>query len=91
MGGSQKCLRIQEDFAKYVLYQICCLSCQWKSWLQDLETIKIVRNFKRNLTILGKIMITKALVIHIFTCVASACVVQDKYRKEIESKCFKFI
>jgi hypothetical protein len=46
---------------------------------------------KRNLTILGKIMIIKALVIPIFTFVASACVVQDKYRKEIESKCFKFI
>ncbi len=46
---------------------------------------------KRNLTILGKIMINKALVIPIFTFVASACVVLDKYRKEIESKCFKFI
>jgi uncharacterized protein YjiK len=22
------------------------LSCQWKSWLQDLETIKILRDFK---------------------------------------------
>jgi hypothetical protein len=42
---------------------------------------------KRNLTILGKIMIIKALVIPIFTFVASACVVPDKYRKEIESKC----
>jgi hypothetical protein len=46
---------------------------------------------KRNLTIVGKIMIIKALVIPIFTFVASACVVPDKYRKEIESKCFKFI
>jgi hypothetical protein len=45
---------------------------------------------KRNLTILGKIMIIiKALVIPIFTFVVSACV--DKYRKENESKCFKFI
>jgi hypothetical protein len=33
-------------------------------------------------------MIIKALVIPIFTFVASACVVPDKYRKEIESKCF---
>ena len=33
----------------------------------------------------------KALVIPIFTFGASACVVPDKYRKEIESKCFKFI
>ena len=29
-----------------ILYQLCCLSCQWKSWLQDLETIKILRDFK---------------------------------------------
>ena len=36
-------------------------------------------------------MIIKALVIPIFTFVASACVVPDIYRKEIESKCFKFI
>ena len=36
-------------------------------------------------------MIIKALVIPMFTFVASAGVVPDKYRKEIESKCFKFI
>jgi hypothetical protein len=36
---------------------------------------------KQNLTILGKIMIIKVLVIPIFTFVASACVVPDKYRK----------
>jgi hypothetical protein len=40
---------------------------------------------KQNLTILGKIMIIKALVLPIFTFVVSACVVPDKYRKEIES------
>ena len=34
-------------------------------------------------------MIIKVLVIPIFNFVA--CVVPDKYRKEIESKCFKFI
>ena len=39
MGGSQKCLKIQEEFVKYILYQLCCLSCQWKSWLQCLEII----------------------------------------------------
>ena len=36
-------------------------------------------------------MINKALVTPVFTFVASACVVPEKYRKEIESKCFKFI
>jgi hypothetical protein len=46
---------------------------------------------KRNLTILGKILIIKFLIVPIFTYVASACVVPEKYRKEIDSKCFKFI
>jgi hypothetical protein len=47
--------------------------------------------FKQNEDYL-KIMIIKfALVISIFTFVASACVVPDKYRKGIERKCFKFI
>jgi hypothetical protein len=34
-------------------------------------------------------MIIKALVIPIFTFVASVCVVPDKYRKGIESKCLQ--
>lgn len=46
---------------------------------------------KRNLTILGKIIIIKAFIIPIFTFVAGACVEPYKYRKEIENKCFKFI
>ena len=43
---------------------------------------------KRNLIILGKILIIKSLIVPIFTYVAS---VPEKYRKEIDSKCFKFI
>jgi hypothetical protein len=46
---------------------------------------------KRNLTILGKSLIIKSLIVPIFTYVASACVVPEKYRKEIDSKYFKFI
>ena len=47
---------------------------------------------KRNLTIfLGKVLIIKSLIIPIFTYVASACVIPEQYKKEIDSKCFKFI
>jgi hypothetical protein len=46
---------------------------------------------KRNLTILKKILIIKSLIVPIFTYVASACVVPEKHRKEIDSKCFIFI
>ena len=33
----------------------------------------------------------KSLIVPVFTYVASACVVPEKYRKEIDSKCFNFI
>ena len=46
---------------------------------------------KRNLTILGKFLIIKSLIAPIFTYMTSACVVPEKYRKEIDSKYFKFI
>jgi hypothetical protein len=46
---------------------------------------------KRNLSILGKVLIIKALIIPLFTFIFSSCVIPEKYKKEIESKCFKFI
>ena len=69
-----------------------CEKLNWENKIDKMNTLFFSWE-KRNLTILGKIMIIKALVIPIFTFVASACVVPDKYRKEIEieSKCFKFI
>ena len=67
-----------------------CEKLNWENKIDKMNTLFFSWG-KRNLTILGKIMIIKALVIPIFTFVASACVVPDKYRKGIESKCFKFI
>ena len=47
---------------------------------------------KRNLSILGKVLIIKALSTSIFTFIVSSCVIPENYKKEIESiKCFKFI
>jgi len=40
---------------------------------------------------LGKVLIIKALIIPIFTFIVSSCVIPEKYKKEIESKCFKLI
>ena len=45
----------------------------------------------RNLSMLGKVLIIKALNKPIFTFIVSSCVIPEKYKKEIESKCFKFI
>ena len=67
-----------------------CEKLNWENKIDKMNTLFFSWG-KRTLTILGKIMINKALVIPIFTFVASACVVADKYRKEIESKCFNFI
>ena len=49
----------------------------WENKIDKMNTLFFSWG-KRNLTILGKIMIIKALVIPIFTFVASACVVPDK-------------
>jgi hypothetical protein len=46
---------------------------------------------KRNLSILGKNLIIKLLILPLFTLFASVCLVPDIYHKEIEKKCFKFI
>ena len=46
---------------------------------------------KRNLSILGKALIIKALITPIFYFIVSSCVIPEKYKKEIKSKCFKFI
>ena len=46
---------------------------------------------KRNLSMLDKVLIIKTLIIAIFTFIVSSCVIPEKYKKEIESKCFKFI
>ena len=46
---------------------------------------------KKKLNNLRENLIIKSLIVPIFTYVASACVVPEKYRKEIDSKCFKFI
>jgi hypothetical protein len=45
---------------------------------------------KRNLSMLGKVLIIKDLIIPIFTFIVSSCVIPEKYKKKIGSKCFKF-
>ena len=46
---------------------------------------------KRHLSMLGKELIIKALIISFLTFIVNSCVIPEKYKKEIESKCFKFI
>jgi hypothetical protein len=46
---------------------------------------------KRNLSISGKLLIIKSLILPLFTLLASVCLVPDIYHKDLEKKCFKFI
>ena len=46
---------------------------------------------KRKLTTIGKILIIKSLILPKFTFLATSCIVPNKYIKEIESCCFKYI
>ena len=67
--------------------------CEKLNWEKKIEKINslFLSWSKRNLSILGKVLIIKALIIPIFTLFVSSCVIPEKYKKEIESKCFKFI
>ena len=69
------------------------MECEKLNWESKMEkTDKLIHLWKkRNLSIIGKILIIKTLILPIFTFLASACVVPEQYVKEIESKCFKFI
>ena len=67
-----------------------CEKLNWENKIEKMNNLLLLWT-KRNLTILVKILIIKSLIVPIFTYVASACVVPEKYRKEIDSKCFKFI
>jgi hypothetical protein len=55
-------------------------NCEKLNWENKIDKMNILFFSwgKQNLTILGKIMINKALVTPIFNCVNSACVVPEK-------------
>jgi hypothetical protein len=45
-GWVSEMFKNTREIRQAILYQLYCLSCQWKSWLQDLETVKLSRDFK---------------------------------------------
>ena len=67
-----------------------CEKLNWEKKIEKMNSLFLSWS-KRNLSILGKVLIIKALIISIFTFMVSSCVIPEKYKKEIESKCFKFI
>ena len=67
-----------------------CEKLNWEKKIEKMNSLSLSWS-KRNLSILGKVLIIKALIIPIFTFIVSSCVIPEKYKKEIESKCFKFI
>jgi hypothetical protein len=67
-----------------------CDELNWEGKINQMKKILISWE-KRNLTIIGKILIIKSLILPKFTFIASSCTVPERYTKEIESCCFKFI
>jgi hypothetical protein len=67
-----------------------CEKLNWEKKIEKMNSLFLSWS-KRNLSILGKVLIIKALIMPIFTFIVSSCVIPEKYKKEIESKCFKFI
>ena len=76
-----------------IYYSHDYIECEKLNWEKKIEKMNslFLSWSKRNLSILGKVLIIKALIIPIFTFIVSSCVIPEKYKKEIESKCFKFI
>ena len=76
-----------------IYYSHDYIECEKLNWEKKFEKMNslFLSWSKRNLSILGKVLIIKALIIPIFTFIVSSCVIPEKYKKEIESKCFKFI
>ena len=60
-----------------------CEKLNWENKIDKINNLFFSWG-KRNLTILGKIMIIKALVIPIFTFVSSTCVVPDNIEKKLK-------
>ena len=67
--------------------------CEKRNWENRLEKMKTLLSSwqKRRLTIIGKILIIKALILPIFTFIGTACIIPKSYLEAIESSCFKFI
>ena len=67
-----------------------CEKLNWETKIEKMNRLFLLWE-KRKLTILGKILIIKTLILPIFTFLASSFIVPEVYQKEIEKQCFKFI
>jgi hypothetical protein len=67
-----------------------CDELNWENKINQMKKLLISWE-KRNLTIIGKILIIKSLILPKFTFIATSCTVPGRYTKDIESCCFKFI
>ena len=67
-----------------------CQKLNWENKIDKMNKLFCTWE-KRRLSILGKILIIKSLILPLFTFLASVCLVPDVYQKEIEKKCFTSI
>ena len=67
-----------------------CNKLNWEAKIEQIKSL-ILSWEKRNISMIGKILIIKSLILPKFTFLATSGIVPQKYKKEIESCCFKFI
>ena len=67
--------------------------CEKLNWEPKIDKMKnLIKAWeKRKLTLIGKILIIKSLILPIFTFCASSNIIPGKYVKEIESCCYRYI
>ena len=61
-----------------------CKKLNWEIKIEKMNSLFLSWS-KRNLSMLGKVLIIKTLIIPMFTFIVSSCVIPEKYKKDIES------
>lgn len=67
-----------------------CKNLNWNGKIKKTNKLFMIWK-KRNLSILGKILIIKTLILPLFTFLGSVCLTPENYLKEIENNSYKYI
>lgn len=67
--------------------------CEKLNWEGKIDKMKnMIKQWgRRNLTMIGKILIIKSLVMPLFTFVVTSTIIPEKYIKEIETCCYNYL
>jgi hypothetical protein len=65
-----------------------CEKLNWEKKIEKMNSLFLSWS-KRNLSILGKVLIIKALIMPIFTFIVSSCVIPEKYKLEAQVSLYR--